>query len=177
MTREGHVRFWERVGVRFPRATRQVVLKIAGAKHWLWRAVDQTGIVLDVLVQRRRDKHAAKRLLRKLLKKQMRPPRVMITDKLASYGAAKREVMPGIEHRQHKGLNNRAENSHQPTRRRERQMKQFKSAGQAQRFLSAHDQINNLFHLRRDHSTAIEHRASRTEKFQIWAEICSVGWQ
>src|SRR5215813_60202 len=80
---------------------------------------------------------AAKRLLRKLLKRQMRPPRVMITDKLASYGAAKREIMPGIEHRQHKGLNNRAENSHQPTRRRERQMKQFKSAGQAQRFLSA----------------------------------------
>ena len=106
------------------------MLKIAGVKHWLWRAVDQTGIVLDVLVQRRRDKQAAKRLLRKLLKKPMRPPRVMITDKLASYGAAKREVMPSIEHRQHKGLNNRAENSHQPTRRRERQMKQFKSAGQ-----------------------------------------------
>ena len=103
----------------------EVVLKISGVKHWLWRAVDQTGIVLDVLVQRRRDKQAAKRLLRKLLKKQMRPPRVMITDKLASYGAAKREIMPGIEHRQHKGLNNRAENSHQPTRRRERQMKQF----------------------------------------------------
>jgi putative transposase len=101
----------------------------------------------------------------------------MITDKLASYGAAKREVMPGIEHRQHKGLNNRAENSHQPTRRRERQMKQFKSAGQAQRFLSAHDQINNFFHLRRDHVTAAKHRASRTQKFQIWAEICSVGWQ
>jgi putative transposase len=102
----------------------EVVLKIAGVKHWLWRAVDQTGVVLDVLVQRRRNKYAAKRLLRKLLKRQMRPPRVMITDKLASYGAAKREIMPGIEHRQHKGLNNRAENSHQPTRRRERQMKQ-----------------------------------------------------
>src|SRR5690242_1770412 len=155
----------------------EVVLKIAGVKHWLWRAVDQAGIVLDVPVQRRRDKQAAKRLLRKLLKRQMRPPRVLITDQLASYGAAKREVMPGIEHRQHKGLNNRAENSHQPTRRRERQMKQFKSAGQAQRFLSAHDQINNLFHLRRDHITAAEHRASRTEKFQIWAEICSIGWQ
>jgi len=161
--------------VRFPRATRQVVLKIAGVKHWLWRAVDQTGIVLDVLVQRRRDKQAAKRLLRKLLKKQMRPPRVMITDKLASYGAAKREVMPSIEHRQHKGLNNRAENSHQPTRRRERQMKQFKSAGQAQRFLSAHDQINNLFHLRRDHVTAAEHKAARRQTFQVWAEICSIG--
>ena len=77
----------------------EVALKIAGVKHWLWRAVDQTGVVLDVLVQRRRDKQAAKRLLRKLLKKQMRPPRVMITDKLASYGAAKREVMPGTEHR------------------------------------------------------------------------------
>jgi putative transposase len=115
----------------------EVALKIAGVKHWLWRAGDQTGVVLDVLVQSRRDKRAAKRMLRKLLRKQMRPPRVMITDKLASYGAAKREIMPGIEHRQHKGLNNRAENSHQPTRRRERQMKQFKSAGQAQRFLSA----------------------------------------
>src|SRR3954465_4540545 len=101
----------------------EVAIKIAGKKHWLWRAVDQTGIVLDVLVQSRRDKRAAKRLLRKLLKRQCRAPRVMITDKLASYGAAKKEVMPGVEHRQHKGLNNRAENSHQPTRRRERQMK------------------------------------------------------
>jgi putative transposase len=132
----------------------EVVLKIGGAKHWLWRAVDQAGVVLDVLVQRRRNKQAAKRLLRKLLKRQMRPPRVMITDKLGSYGAA---------------------NSHQPTRRRERQMKQFKSAGQAQRFLSAHDQINNLFHVRRDHVTAAEHRASRTQKFRIWAEICCIG--
>ena len=101
----------------------------------------------------------------------------MITDKLASYGAAKREVMPRIEHRQHKGLNNRAENSHQPTRRRERQMKRFKSAGQAQRFLSAHDQINNLFRLRRDRVTAAEHRASRNQTFQVWDEICNMGWQ
>src|ERR687889_953100 len=108
----------------------EVAIKIAGKKHWLWRAVDQDGIVLDVLIQSRRDKRAAKRLLRKLLKRQCRVPRVMITDKLPSYGAAKREVMPGVEHRQHKGLNNRAENSHQPTRRRERQMKRFKSARQ-----------------------------------------------
>src|SRR6201984_2661228 len=151
----------------------EVAVKIAGVKHWLWRAVDQDGTVLDILVQSRRDKRAAKRLLRKLLKKQCRPPRVLVTDKLASYGAAKKEIMPGIEHRQHKGLNNRAENSHQPTRRRERQMKQFKSAGQAQRFLSAHDQINNFFHLRRDHVTAAEHRASRT---QVWGEICRMGW-
>jgi putative transposase len=153
----------------------EVVITIAGKKHWLWRAVDQDGFVLDVLVQSRRDKRAAKRLLRKLLKKQMRPPRVLITDKLASYPAAKREVMPGVEHRRHKGLNNRAENSHQPTRRRERQMKRFKSAGQAQRFLSAHDQINNLFHFRRDHVTAAEYRGARARAFAIWAEITDVA--
>ena len=95
----------------------------------------------------------------------------MITDKLASYPAAKQELMPGVEHRRHKGLNNRAENSHQPTRRRERQMKRFKSPGQAQRFLSAHDQISNLFHLRRDHVTAAQHRAARMRAFEVWAEV------
>src|ERR687893_256756 len=88
----------------------EVAIKIAGVKHWLWRAVDQAGMVLDVLVQRRRDKRAAKRLLRKLLKRQCRAPRVVVTDKLASYGAAKQEVMPSVEHRRHRGLNNRAEN-------------------------------------------------------------------
>src|ERR687893_627430 len=123
----------------------EVVISIAGQKHWLWRAVDQHGAVLDILVQSRRNAKAAKRLLRKLLKKQGVAPRVLITDKLASYGAAKREIMPSVEHRQHRGLNNRAENSHQPTRRRERIMKRFKSAGQAQRFLSVHDQVANLF--------------------------------
>jgi len=97
----------------------------------------------------------------------------MITDKLVSYSAAKREILPGIEHRQHKGLNSRAENSYQPTRRRERQMKQFKSSGQVQRFLSAHDQIDNLFHLRLNHVTAAKHRASRTQSFHVWAEICN----
>ena len=147
------------------------VVKIAGVKHWLWHAVDQDGFVLDVVVQSRRNKAAAERLLRKLLKKQMRPPRVMITDKLASYAAAKRKILPGVEHRQHKGLNNRAENSHQPTRRRERQMKRFKSPRQAQRFLSAHDGINNLFHLRRDHLPAVQYRAARTQAFQTWAEV------
>src|SRR4028118_1002365 len=158
--------FAHRIRRRLPRAgdkwhLDEVAIKIAGATHWLWRAVDQTGVVLDVLVQSRRDKRAAKRLLRKLLKRQCRAPRIMVTDKLASYGAAKGEVMPSVEHRRHKGLNNRAKNSHQPTRRRERQMKRFKSAGQAQRFLSAHDQINNLFHLRRDHVTAVEYRSAR----------------
>src|SRR5829696_925661 len=172
--------FANQIRHRLPRAgdkwhLDEVEVKIAGQKHWLWRAVDQDGFVLDVLVQSRRDKRAAKRLLRKLLKKQMRPPRVLITDKLASYSAAKGEVMPSVEHRRHKGLNNRAENSHQPTRRRERQMKRFKSAGQAQRFLSAHDGINNLFHLRRDHRTAAQYRAARTQAFRTWAEVTGVA--
>src|SRR6267378_4295639 len=153
----------------------EVVLKIAGVKHWLWRAVDQTGIVLEVLVQRRRDKRAAKRLLRKLLKKQMRPPRVMITDNLASYGAAKREVMPGIEHRQHKGLNNRAENSHQPTHRRERQMKQFKSARHAQRFLSTHSRIHNHFQLCRHHLSANQYRVARDTAFRTWRDVAGTA--
>ncbi len=153
----------------------EVVVTIGGVKHWLWRAVDQNGVVLDILVQSRRDKEAALRLLRKLLKKQMRPPRVMITDKLRSYGAAKREIMPGVEHRQHKGLNNRAENSHQPTRRRERQMKRFKSAGHVQRFLSAHDGINSLFPLRRHRLLATQYRADRTQAFQTWAEVTGVA--
>jgi len=91
------------------------------------------------------------------------------------HGAAKGEVMPSVEHRRHRGLNNRAENSHQPTRRRERQMKRFKSAGQAQRFLSAHDQVNNLFHLRRDHVTAVQYRAARARAFEVWAEISGVA--
>jgi putative transposase len=152
----------------------EVVISIAGRKHWLWRAVDQHGVVLDILVQSRRDTKAAKRLLRKLLKKQGIVPRVMITDKLASYGAAKREVMPGVEHRQHKGLNNRAENSHQPTRRRERIMKRFKSAGQAQRFLSVHDQVANLFRLPAN-SSAADRRQSRARTFAAWAEVTGIA--
>ena len=129
--------------------------------------------MLDVLVQSRRDKRAAKRLLRKLLKRQTRVPRVMITDKLASYNAAKGEVMPSVEHRRHKGLNNQAENSHQPTRRRERQMKRFTSAGQAQRFLSAHDQIANLFR-RPALTTASDHRRARAQAFRVWAEVTGI---
>src|SRR5918911_211464 len=156
--------FANQIRRRLPRAgdkwhLDEVAVKISGVQHWLWRAVDQDGMVLDILVQRRRDTRAAKRLLRKLLRKQCRPPRVLVTDKLASYAAAKREVMPGVEHRRHRGLNNRAENSHRPTRRRERQMKRFKSARHAQRFLSAHDQVTTLFPLRRDHVPAAQSRA------------------
>ena len=115
----------------------EVVLTIGGKQHSLWRAVDQDGNVLDILVQSRRNKKAAKRFFRKLLKRLTYVPRVIITDKLKSYAAAKRDILPGVEHRQHKRLNNRAENSHQPTRLREKKMRRFKSAKQAQRFLSA----------------------------------------
>jgi putative transposase len=152
----------------------EVVISIAGKKHWLWRAVDQHGTVLDILVQGRRNAKAAERLLRKLLKKQGTAPRVMMTGKLASYAAAKRVVMPSVEHRQHEGLNNRAENSHQPTRRRERIMKRFKSAGQAQRFLSVHDQVANLFR-RPANTSATDHRRSRTHAFRVWSEETGVA--
>src|SRR3954464_12409371 len=149
----------------------EMVVTIAGKKHYLWRAVDQDGFVLEALVQSRRDKKAAKRLLRKLLKKQGRAPRVMVTDKLGSYGAAKKEIMPGVEHRQHKGLNNRAENPHQPPRRRERQMKRFKSARHVQRFVSIHDPIANLFHFPRNQLTAAHYRPARPQAFVPGAEI------
>jgi putative transposase len=95
----------------------------------------------------------------------------MVTDKLRSYGAAKKEIMPGVEHRPHKGLNNRAENSHQPTRRRERPMKRFKSARHVQRFVSIHDPIANLFHFPRNQLTAADYRAARAQAFEDWAEI------
>jgi putative transposase len=152
----------------------EVVISIAGEKHWLWRAVDQHGVVLDILVQSHRNATAAKRLLRKLLKRQGMTPRVMITDKLASYAVAKRSVMPSVEHRQHRGLNNRAENSHQPTRRRECIMKRFKSAGQAQRFLSAHDQVANLFR-RPANTNASDHRRARARAFTTWAEVTGIA--
>jgi putative transposase len=153
----------------------EVVITIAGEKHWLWRAVDQEGLIFDVLVQSRRDKKAAKRLLRKLLKKQGRALRVLITDKLRSYGAAKRDIMPGVEHRQHKGLNNRAENSHQPTRRREQIMKRFKSPRRVQGFLSIHDQVANVFTRRSNQDTAAKVRTAHHQAFTLWAEVTGVA--
>jgi putative transposase len=149
----------------------EVVVTIGGKKHWLWRAVDQQGFVLDVLVQSRRNAKAAKRLMKKLLKGQGHSPRVMITDKLRSYGAAKRDIMPGVEHRSHKGLNNRAENSHQPTRRRERIMKGFKSARHLQRLVSIHDPIANLFYIPRHNILSAHHRELRAAAMQMWHDI------
>jgi len=152
----------------------ELVVTIAGSKHWLWRAVDHDGFVLDVLVQSRRNAKAARRLMRKLLKAQCRAPRVMITDKLASYAVAGRETMPGVEHRRHKGLNNRAENSHQPTRRREKIMKRFKSARQLQRFVSIHDPIANLFHFPRHALPSSDHRDLRSAAMETWHEITHI---
>lgn len=149
----------------------EVVITIGGKKHWLWRAVDQHGFVLDVLVQNRRDAKAAKRLMRKLLKGQSRSLRVMITDKLQSYDAAKRQIMPGVEHRSHKGLNNRAENSHQPIRRRERVMKRFKSARHLPRFTSKRDPIANLFHVPRHNILSAHHRELRAAALSTWHQI------
>lgn len=123
----------------------EVVITIAGKKHWLWRAVDQDGYVLDEIVQTRRNAMAAKRLLTRLLKKQGVAPKRIITDKLRSYGAAKRQVMPEVEHWSHKGLNNRAENSHVPLRKRERMMQGFRSPGSLQRFVSIFSAVRNLF--------------------------------
>ena len=128
-------------------------------------------VVLDVLVQSRRNTKAAKRLMRKLMKGQGRSPRVIITDKLRSYGSAKRNIMPGVEHRSHKGLNNRAKNSHQPTRRRERIMKGFKSAQHLQRFVSIHDPVANLFHIPHHEISSDHHREVRTEAKQMWTQI------
>src|SRR5207253_10876206 len=130
--------------------------------------------VLDILVQSRRNAKAAKRFFKRLLKGLQFSPRVIVTDKLKSYGSATRDVMPGVEHRQSRYLNNRSENSHQPTRRRERQMQRFKSCGHAQDFLSAHSFIHGHFHPRRHLSTASSYRAIRTEAFSIWQqETCA----
>jgi putative transposase len=139
----------------------EVFIRIRGKLHYLWRAVDQDGTVLDILVQGRRNAKAAKRFFKKLLKGLRYTPRVLVTDKLRSYGAAKRTILPTVEHRQSHYLNNRAENSHQPTRRRERQM---------QRFLSAHGFIYGHFRSRRHRMTAGEHRAARAEAFRVWRE-------
>lgn len=121
------------------------MISIGGRKYWLWRAVDQHSYVLDEIVRSRRDTKAAKRLLVRLLKKQGRPPKRIITDKLRSNGAAERDVMPTVEHRSHKGLNNCAENSHLPLRDRERAMQRFRSAGGLQHFISVFSAIRNHF--------------------------------
>ena len=153
----------------------EVVVSINGRHCWLWRAVDQHGAVLDVLVQSRRNRQAAERLMRKLIRRHGLP-RVMITDKLKSYAAAKADLGLKFEHRQHKGLNNRAENSHQPTRVREKVMRRFKSACHLQRFVSVHDQAANIFQHCRYNREAKAKRAARTQAMKTWGVVSCSKW-
>ena len=153
----------------------EVRVVIRGKVHWLWRAVDQHGAVLDEILQRHRDKRAAKRLLIKLLKRQGWVPRRIVTDKLASHGAAKREVAPGIEHRSHKGLNDRAENSPLPLRKRERQMQGFRSAGALQRFTSVFPAVRNLFVPPASKRLAISTHLHRLAAFARWRTAAGLG--
>ena len=139
-----------------------------GVQHYLWRAVDQEGVVLDILVQCRRNTKAAKRIFKKLPKGLRYVPREVVTDKLKSYAAAKAKIIPGVEHRQSRYLNNRAENSHQPTRQRERRMKRFTSPRQAQQVLAAHGPIYQHSHPRRHRMSAAEYRTYRADAFAVW---------
>jgi len=154
---------WTRSSSRF------AVRSIISGEPWI-----KTATCLIYRSQSRRNTKAAKRFFRKLLKGLQYVPRVIITDKLRSYGAAKREILPGVEHRQHKGLNNRAENSHQPTRLREKKMRRFKSAKQVQRFLSAFGPISGHFQPRRHRLSAQEYRVTLQSRFQTWNEVTGI---
>ena len=152
----------------------ELFVTIQGRRQYLWRAVDQDGDVIDILVQSRRDRRAATRFLRKLLKGQGREPRRLITDKLRSYAAAHRIVMPSVVHSTRQYENNRAEVSHQPTRQRERQMRRFKSAAHAQRFLSVYGFVLNLFRVGRHLLRAAHYRWLRTRSLLVWREVTCV---
>jgi putative transposase len=152
----------------------EVFLKINGRVRHLWRAVDQDSDVLDILVQRHRDKKAAKKFFRKLLKGLRYVPRTIITDKLRSYSAAKAEALPSVEHCQNKWQNNLAENSHQPTRLREHVMRRFKSSGHAQRFLSVFGVITSFFRVSRHLFRASRYREVMKTRFALWEEVICV---
>jgi len=152
----------------------EVFCKINGQLVYLWRAVDQSGEVLDVLVQKRRDAKAAKRFFRKVLKGLQFVPRAIVTDRLASYGAGARDIIPDVAHHRARRLNNRAENSHQPTRERERAMRRFKSMRHAQRFLAVHARISNHFRPGRHLLRASNYRTLMTERFASSTTIVGV---
>ena len=153
----------------------EVAVKIAGRSYWLWRAVDQHGVILEEILQSKRDKHAAKRLLIKLMKRWGFVPKRIITDKLRSYGAARREVAPGLDHWSHKGLNNRAENSHLPFRKRERAMQGFRSPGGLQRFVSMQPATRNHFSVPARRRSALTIRYHRLEAFEAWKSAANVA--
>ena len=147
------------------------IVTIRGERRYLWRAVDQDGVVLDVLVQRRKDKQSAVRFFKKLMKGQGRSARETVTDKLPSYGAARKAIMPTSMHCHEHYANNRAEVSHELTRARERQMRRFKSPGQAQRFLAVHSQVHNLFRIGRHLLGAANYRLLRNRSFETWQQV------
>jgi len=149
----------------------EVFITIRVQVHYRWRAVDQDGDAIDILVQRRRNARAAKRFFAKALKGQGDAPNRLTTDKLSSYPPAIREVMPETVHDTSQYANNRAELSHQPTRQRERQMRRFKSRHQAQRFLSLHARVNNLFRYGRHLMRAVNHRLFRARAFTTWRQV------
>jgi putative transposase len=149
----------------------EVFIRTNGQQHYLWRAVDQDGEVIDILVQPRRDQRAAERFFRRLLRSQGRKPFRIITDKLRSYSAAIRTILGEVAHNTQRYANNRAEVSHQSTRQRERYMRRFKSAGQAQRFLSLHAVVQNLFRVGRHLLSATNHRLLRSRSFATWQNV------
>jgi putative transposase len=147
------------------------IVTVRGERRYLWRAVDQDGDVLDILVQKRKDKQAAARFFKKLMKGQGRSAREIITDKLPSYDAARKAIMPTSMHRHDRYANNRAEVSHEHTRAQERQMRRFKSPGQAQRFLAVHSQVHNLFRVGRHLLRAANYRLLRNRSFAMWQQV------
>jgi len=152
----------------------EVFIKMDGKQHYLWRAVDQDGEVVDVFLQKRRDGRAAKRFFKRLLKKHSNEPRKIVTDKLGSYRVAHRELIPDTTHDTSQYANNRAELSHQPTRVRERGMRRFKSIKQAQRFLSVHAAVGNLFNLGRHLVSAANYRLLRLGAFASWEKVVAI---
>src|ERR1700751_1910573 len=153
----------------------EVYLKIDGPMAYLWRSVDAEGEVLDVLVQSQRNKRAALKLMRKLLKKYGFVPDKLVTDDLKSYTAAVNDLGIAKRHERGQWRNNRAENSHQPTRRRERMMQRFKSPGSAQRFLTTHAASYNTFNVQRHRISARTHRALRAAAMNVWRDAVAVG--
>jgi putative transposase len=147
------------------------IVTVRGERRYLWRAVDQDGDVLDILVQKRKDKRAAERFFKKLMKGQGRSAREIVTDKPPSYGAARKAVMPTSMHCNDRYANNRAEVSHEHTRAQERQMRRFKSPGQAQRFLAVHSQVHNLFRVGRHLLRAANYRLQRNRSFEMWQQV------
>jgi putative transposase len=153
----------------------EVQLKIKGKKHWRWRAVDQDGIVLDLLVQPRRHQEAAEAFLRRVVEGNGSQPRVVITDTLARSPPALRRVLPGVEHRRHTGLNHRAEHAHRPTRRRARVLQRFTSPAHAQHFLAPFGPISDHFGPRRHRLPAQQYHQTMQARFATWREVTGLA--